>query len=214
MPRRSLKVVKVNYTPSAPWMVRVPEQLQKIEAARKKFFPRESVAKAYVERLSRQLGDYRAQALGLSDRQKLEASECYRLLEGQNASLLQAIHHYLQYREHAKRSVPLGELFTEFLAIKEQDNASRRYMADLRSKVGRFVAAHETRLTCDVTATDVEYWIGSLDVGSVSRESYRRNLNTFLEFGRRRGRNCYPSNVRRRSRSACSQKVRWELCEA
>jgi hypothetical protein len=36
VPKRSvLKVVKVNYTPSAPWMVRVPEQLQKIEAAKK-----------------------------------------------------------------------------------------------------------------------------------------------------------------------------------
>ena len=188
MPKRAvLKVVKVNYTPSAPWMVRVPEQLQKIEAAKKKFFRRESVAKAYAERLARQLGDYHTQALGLSDRQKLEASECYRLLEGHNASLFEVVHHFLRYCEHAKRSVPLGELFTEFLAIKEQDNASRRYMADLRSKVGRFVAAHENRLTCDVTAADVEHWIRSLDIGSVSRESYRRNLSTFLEFGRRRG---------------------------
>ena len=185
--RGVLKVVKVNYTPSAPWMVRVPERLQKIEAAKKKFFPRESVAKAYVERLARQLGDYHSQALGLSDRQKLEASECYRLLEGHNASLLEAVHHFLQYREHAKRSVPLGELFAEFLAIKQQDNASRRYMADLRSKVGRFVAAHEGRLTCDVTPADVEHWIRSLDIGAVSRESYRRNLSTFLEFGHRRG---------------------------
>jgi integrase len=188
VPKRAvLKVVKVNYTPSAPWMVRVPEQLQKTEAAKKKFFRHESIAKAYVERLARQLGDYHAQALGLSDRQKLEASECYRLLEGHNASLLEAVHHFLRYREHAKRSVPLGELFTEFLAIKEQDNASRRYMADLRSKVGRFVAGHESRLTCDVTAAEIEHWIRSLDIGSVSRESYRRNLGTFLEFGRRRG---------------------------
>jgi integrase len=185
--RAVLKVVKVNYTPSAPWMVRVPDQLQKIEAAKKKFFRRESVAKAYVERLARQLGDYHAQALGLSDRQKLEASECYRLLEGHNASLLEAVHHFLRYREHAKNSVPLGELFTEFLGIKEQDNASRRYMTDLRSKVGRFVGVHESQLTCDVTAADIEHWIRSLDIGSVSRESYRRNLSTFLEFGRRRG---------------------------
>jgi integrase len=185
--RAVLKVVKVTYTPSAPWMVRVPERLQKIEAAKKKFFRRESVAKAYAERIARQLGDYHAQALGLSDRQKLEASECYRLLEGQTASLLEAVHHYLQYREHAKRSVPLGELFQEFLAIKQQDNASRRYMADLRSKVGRFVISQQTKLTCDVTAADVERWIRSLDIGLVSRESYRRNLSTFLEFGRRRG---------------------------
>ena len=153
MPKRAvLKVVKVNYTPSAPWMVRVPKRLQNVEGAKKKFFRRESVAKAYVERLARELGDYHAQALGLSDRQKLEASECYRLLEGHNASLVEAVHHFLQYCEHAKRSVPLGELLTEFFVIKEQDNASRRYMADLRSKVGRFVAAHESRLTCDVTS--------------------------------------------------------------
>ena len=69
--------------------------------------------------------DYHAQALGLSDRQKLEASECYRLLEGQNASLLEAVHHFLQYREHAKPSVPLRELFKEFLSIKQQDNERR-----------------------------------------------------------------------------------------
>jgi integrase len=185
--RAVLKVVKVNYTPSAPWLVRVPKRLQKIEAAKKKFFRRESVAKAYVERLARQLGDYHSQALGFSDRQKLEASECYRLLEGQNASLLEAVHHFLQYREYAKRSVPVRELFTEFLSIKQQDNASHRYMADLRSKVGRFVAVHESKLTCDVVAADVEHWIRSLDIGLVSRESYRRNLSTFLEFGRRRG---------------------------
>ncbi len=73
MSRRAiLKVVKTNYTPSAPWMVRVPSRLHRIEGARKKFFAKESIAKAYVERLAKQLGDYHTQALGLSDRQKLE----------------------------------------------------------------------------------------------------------------------------------------------
>jgi hypothetical protein len=56
VPRRSiLKVVKVNYTPAAPWMVRVPSRLQRVEGARKKFFEKESVAKAYIERLAKQL---------------------------------------------------------------------------------------------------------------------------------------------------------------
>jgi hypothetical protein len=53
MPRRAfLKVVKVKYTPSAPWMVRVPPRLQSLEGARQRFFGKESVAKAYVERLA------------------------------------------------------------------------------------------------------------------------------------------------------------------
>ena len=92
MPKRAvLKVVKVNYTPSAPWMVRVPKRLQNVEGAKKKFFRGESVAKAYVERLARELGDYHAQALGLSDRQKLEASECYRLLNSARMNLVNAL---------------------------------------------------------------------------------------------------------------------------
>ena len=92
MPRRSvLKVVKVNYTPNTPWMVRVPARLQAMEGSQKKFFERESVAKAYVERLARQLGEYHTQALGLTDRQKMEAAECYRLLAKEDASMLEAV---------------------------------------------------------------------------------------------------------------------------
>jgi len=62
---------------------------------RGKSFSKESVAKAYVERLAKQLGDYHSQALGLSDRQKLEASECYRLLEKHAARLWLKINHSL-----------------------------------------------------------------------------------------------------------------------
>jgi hypothetical protein len=109
--RPVLKVVKTNYTPSAPWMVRVPPRLHRIEGARKKFFAKELVAKAYVERLAKQLGDYHSQALGLSDRQKLEASECYRLLEKHDASLFDAVDHYVTYLDETKRSIPVGELF-------------------------------------------------------------------------------------------------------
>jgi len=188
MSRRAvLKVVKTNYTPSAPWMVRVPSRLQRIERARKKFFAKESIAKAYVERLAKQLGDYHSQALGLSDRNKLEASECYRLLEGHNASLLDAVHHYLTYLDQTKKSIPVSELFDEFLSVKRQDNVSPKYLADLRSKLGRFVSSFHDTLVCDLTAAQIEAWIRSLAIGTVSRESYRRNISVLLEFGRRRG---------------------------
>ena len=188
MSRRAvLKVVKAKYTPAAPWMVRVPPRLQRIEGARKKFFAKESIAKAYVERLAKQLGDYQSQALGLSDRQKLEASECYRLLEGRNASLFDAVHHYLTYLDETKRSIPVTELFEEFLSVKQQDNVSPKYLADLRSKLGRFVNSFHVTLVCNLTVVQIEAWIRSLDIGTVSRESYRRNVSVLLEFGRRRG---------------------------
>lgn len=188
MSRRAvLKVVKAKYTSKAPWMVRVPPRLQRTEGAQKKFFTKESIAKAYVERLARQLGDYHSQALGLSDRQKLEASECYWLLERHDASLLDAVRHYLTYLDQTKRSIPVSELFDEFLSVKQQDNVSPKYLADLRSKLGRFVNSSHDTLVCNLTVAQIEAWIRSLDIGTVSRESYRRNVSVLLEFGRRRG---------------------------
>jgi integrase len=188
MSRRAvLKVVKAKYTPSAPWMVRVPPRLQRVEGAQKKFFTKESIARAYVERLAKQLGDYHSQALGLSDRQKLEASECYRLLEGHDASLLDAVHHYLTYLDQTKRSIPVSELFEEFLSVKQQDNVSPKYLADLRSKLGRFANSFHDALACNLTAAQIEAWIRGLNIGTVSRESYRRNVSVLLQFGCRRG---------------------------
>jgi integrase len=168
-------------------MVRVPPRLQRTEGAQKKFFTKESIAKAYVERLAKQLGDYYSQALGLSDRQKLEASECYRLLEKHDASLFDAVHHYLTYLDQTKKSIPVSELFDEFLSVKQQDNVSPKYLADLRSKLGRFVNSFHNTIVCNLTIAQIEAWIRSLDIGTVSRESYRRNVSVLLEFGRRRG---------------------------
>jgi integrase len=188
VPRRSvLKVVKVNYTPSAPWMVRVPSRLQSTEGSQKKFFEKESVAKAYAERLARQMGEYQTQALGLTDRQKVEAAECYRILGKEDASLLEAVHHYVAYLAQAKQSAPIRQLFEELLVAKRQDGLSSKYLADLRSKLGRFVAAFSDTLACNLTAPTLEAWLRGLKMGSVSRESYRRNISVMLEFGRRRG---------------------------
>jgi integrase len=168
-------------------MVRVPSRLQSTEGSQKKFFEKESVAKAYAERLARQMGEYQTQALGLTDRQKVEAAECYRILGKEDASLLEAVHHYVAYLAQAKQSLPIRQLFEEFLATKRQDGLSPKYIADLRSKLGRFVAAFSDTLTCNLTAPTLEAWLRGLKMGSVSRESYRRNISVMLEFGRRRG---------------------------
>jgi integrase len=39
----------------------------------------------------------------------------------------------------------------------------------------------------NLTTAQIEAWIRSLGIGTVSRESYRRNVSVLLEFGRRRG---------------------------
>lgn len=188
MPRRSiLKVIRVTYTPNAPWMVRVPEPLQHTEGALRKFFKKESVAKAYMQRLMKEMGDYHTQALGLTASQKIEAADCFRLLESKNVRLMDAVRHYLSHLEETTKSVKVHELFDEFLKAKRQDGISPKYETDLRSKLGRFVRVFRDELACNLTTEGIESWLRNLAVQSVSRESYRRNIGVMLEFGRRRG---------------------------
>ena len=119
MPRRSvIKVVKVTYTPCAPWMVRVPRDLRAQEGSERKFFEKKAVASAYAEWLAGELDEYHERAFGLTSRQKVEAAECYRLLGKEGGSLLEAVHHFLGYLAQAKficndrpalRRIPEGE---------------------------------------------------------------------------------------------------------
>jgi integrase len=187
MPRRFvLEVRKAPYSPKAPYLVHVPKALYAAEGAQRRFFEKESIAQAYVKRLAKVLGEYQLQALGLDDEQKVEAAKCFRLLEKYDAGLLTAVQHYIAYLEQANSSVSVGQLFGTFMETKKQDGLSPKYLADLRSKLGRFVAVFRNKLACDLTTAELEIWIRGLKVGAVSRESYRRNIGVMLEFGRRR----------------------------
>jgi len=187
MPRHFvLEVRKAPYSPNTPYLVHVPKSLHAAEGAQRRFFEKEAFAQAYVKRLAKMLGEYQLQALGMDDEQKVEAARCYRLLEKYDAGLLTAVQHYIAYLEQANTSVSLGKLFEVFMEAKKQDGISAKYLADLRSKLGRFVAAFPEKLACDLTTPELEEWIRGLKVGAVSRESYRRNIGVMLEFGRRR----------------------------
>lgn len=188
MPKHfSLQVRKISYCAKTPYLVHIPASLQAVEGAKRRFFEKEAVAKTYVKRLAQRLGDYHLQSLGLSDSQKLEASECFARLAGINGSLRTAVDFYLAHQDEAKRSVSIGVLVKEFLAAKTQDAMSRKYLADLRSKLNRFTHDFGEILVCDLTTSDLETWIRGLNVGAVSMESYRRSIGVALEFARRYG---------------------------
>ncbi len=188
MPRRFvLKVTKVSYSPDKPYMVRVPAALQKMEGSQRRFFDRESVAKSYVARLSREMGSYQAQALGLSDAQKIEAAECFERIKPFHVDLRDAVTHYLEYLATAGQSVNAEELVVDVLAAKEQDGASKRYLHDLRGKLGRFSTEFQGQLVCNISAANLEEWLRGLDVVAISRDGYRRTVSVALEFARRRG---------------------------
>ena len=75
-----LEVRKAPYSPKAPYLVHVPKSLHAAEGAQRRFFEKEAIARAYVKRLAKMLGEYQLQALGLNDDHKEESARRYRLL--------------------------------------------------------------------------------------------------------------------------------------
>jgi len=62
-----LEVRRAPYSPKAPYLVHVPKSLHAAEGAQRRFFEKEAIARAYVKRLAKMLGEYQLQALGLND---------------------------------------------------------------------------------------------------------------------------------------------------
>ena len=188
MPRRAvLKVVKTNYTPNTPWMVRVPPRLHRSKV-RGKGSSRKSRSRKRTSSGSRNsLATTTARRSGSRTGKNSKRQNAIDCLRDTTRACLMRCTITSRTSTQTKRSIPVGELFEEFLSIKQQDNVSPKYLADLRSKLGRFVNSFHDTLVCNLTVAQVEAWIRSLDIGTVSRESYRRNVSVLLEFGRRRG---------------------------
>lgn len=188
MPRVSkIEVVKVTYSPKTPYMVRVPTELHAVENKKKRFFAKEGEAKAFRDRLRREMGNYRAQALGLSDAQKIEAADCYARLERFGRSLTDAVGIAIKYWEQAGKSITLEDLRARVIEAKRQDKGSERYVNDFAQKFGRFARDYAGALVCDITGAMIDEWLRGLSVSPVSRDSYRRNLGVAFSLAKARG---------------------------
>ncbi len=75
----------------------------------------------------------------------------------------------------------------ELLENREKRRASRRYLDDLRNRLGRFCEAFGQALITSVGTADVQHWLDGLGLAPQSLINYRRVLVTLFEFAEARG---------------------------
>ena len=81
---------------------------------------------------------------------------------------------------------PVAEVVAELLTVKEARRASKRYLEDLRSRLGRF-AADFKKDTCAVTTAEIQAWLDSHQLAPQTYTNFRRVLHVFFEFAVARG---------------------------
>jgi integrase len=132
--------------------------------------------------------------LALSDRQRVEYLQCEEKLRPFGKTISDAITFYLPHLHATNRTCNAVELVTELLEIKQADGASRRYIEDLRSRLGQFAAVFNGKPIAEITSTEIDSWLRSLSdketgkrVASTTRNNFRRVLITAFNFASEHG---------------------------
>jgi integrase len=108
-------------------------------------------------------------------------------LEPHSVRIDDAINAHAAAIEQRKRSVTVNKLADEFIANRRAKRKSEIYIRDLTIRLRRFRSSMGDRITVEITSSDVDHWIQSLNVGPQSQNNFRAVLSAMWTFAVRRG---------------------------
>ena len=126
-------------------------------------------------------------AATIDDDLKRRLFNAIKVLESYGKTLEDAVTHYVEYLQATERSMPIVELYEDFLGDMERARKSDRYIADLRNRLIKFVEDFGETYASALTTRDAQAWLNRLKVGDVTRNHYRRVLSAFFAWCERQG---------------------------
>src|SRR4029450_12435632 len=81
----------------------------------------------------------------------------------------------------------VNQLVDEFIANRRAKRKSEIYIRDLTTRLRRFKSSMGERITAEITGTDVDHWLQSLNVGPQTQNNFRAVLSAMWTFAVRRG---------------------------
>lgn len=131
--------------------------------------------------------NYGTAGLSFTEAQRSEYRECADLLKPFGKTIRDAVAFCLPHLHATNRTCTLAELAKELLKVKKADGASERYLSDLKSRLGQFATAFDGKKVAEVTSTDVDDWLRSLNVAATTRNNFRRVLMVAFNYAKSRG---------------------------
>jgi len=153
----------------------------------RRFFRDKRPAQTYFEQCLIQQENYGTAALSISDVLRVEAIECSEKLRNYNKTLRNATDFYVAHLKAISGSRKTGDVIYELLKARAGDGLSPRYLRDLRVRLARFADLFGEQMIATIAPAEIDRWLRSLGVGSVTRNTFRRRLAVLFGFARRRG---------------------------
>ena len=102
-------------------------------------------------------------------------------------TIADAVQHYVAYLKANERSCTAVQLVKELLAAKKADGVSERHLRDIRYRLGAFAEKFDGRMVATITSKEIDDWLRSLPVASVTRNHYRGLAVLAFNFAARNG---------------------------
>ncbi len=153
----------------------------------RRFFETKKEAETFTQQKSVALMNQGREGAEFSSSLRVMALECADLLQPFGKTLREATDHFLESLRASARSCTAAELVAELLATKQADGASRRYLDDLKSRLGRFAADFDGQLVSTITGAQIDDWLRALRLSPTTRNNFRRVVVVMFNFAVQRG---------------------------
>lgn len=150
----------------------------------RKFFETKKAAETHVQLREIELLNQGREGATFSTELRVLAQRADDLLRPFGKSVLDAAEYFAAHLRSVTGSKAVADVVTDLLARREKDGARPDYLNDLRTKFATFCKTFGTEQAAGVTPKAISDWLHSLNVGVVSRNTYRSRLATLFEFAR------------------------------
>jgi hypothetical protein len=123
----------------------------------------------------------------ISDALRNEAIKCDELLAPFGKTITDATQSYLDHLKAISASQSVKHVIAALRAGRKADSRSIRYLRDLKYRLSKFEEDFGERQIADITTVEIENWLRALNLGPVSRNTFRRRLVTLFELAKDRG---------------------------
>jgi integrase len=159
----------------------------KVNGKRKRlFFATEAEAKEELKKWDRRIRKEGEDALAISQELRVLAAKCAKRLEAFEKSIWDATEFYIEHLERMRGSVPVTVLFADYLETKQRAKLSEKHLADIKQRLGRFVADFSDRAIKTLTVREIEGWLHGLDLSPQTVNNFRAIIGAFFEYAVRR----------------------------
>jgi integrase len=118
---------------------------------------------------------------------RLEAHKCAELLKPHNATISEAVQHYLLSVLAYRTAPPIAEIIKRMLADSRTAGRRERTIGDLSYRLGRFAKTFGTRQVSSISLAELKAWIDDPTLGARSRIHNATKISQLFNYAIRQG---------------------------